>query len=76
MDQNQEDFNEYIKGVERVGYLKGFKKGYNEGLSNGYHQGVVDTVNQIKREAHELFKSGKNYGMNTIKHLKSKYPHI
>ena len=59
-----------------IAYLKGYQSGYNEGIKEGYFKGVTDTVAQIKKEAHELFKEGKNYGMNFVKHIKSKYPEI
>jgi len=73
---NKGNIQDYINQVAKENYLKGYKTGFNEGVKEGYYKGVQDTVNQIKREAHELFKDSKNYGMNFLKHIKSKYPYI
>jgi hypothetical protein len=66
-----------LKNLQSIAYLNGYIKGFNEGFNEGYGNGVTDTIAQIKRAAHELFyNEGKNYGMNFIRHEKSKYPHI
>ncbi|CAH0298737.1 hypothetical protein [Peribacillus sp. Bi134] len=52
---------DYLDKIAAENYLKGYAHGYKEGHDEGYLKGVTHTIEQIKREAHELFKKdGKN----------------